>query len=33
MNIDVILFGTFSHMIITTLKVDPHSERRGGYIF
>jgi hypothetical protein len=25
MNMDMILFGSFSHVIIMTLKVDPHT--------
>jgi hypothetical protein len=29
-NMDVTLFRTFSHMIIMTLKVDPHAERGVG---
>ncbi len=29
---DVILFGTFSHVIIMTWKVDPHAEK-GVWIF
>jgi hypothetical protein len=28
LNIDVVLFGTHSHVIIKTQKVDPHAE--GG---